>query len=77
MASQHAWAAYFMGERSGGQINRNYSLVIRRLYSRSATPLKWRTETTFAVAVGHRYGVVQALTLDHMYQGKGLRADGF
>ena len=24
IASQHAWAAYFMAERSGGQINRSY-----------------------------------------------------
>ena len=66
-----------MGKRSGGQINRSYSLVIRRLCSRRATLSKWPTATTFAVAVGHRDRVAQDLTLEYMYRGKGLRAGGF
>ena len=49
------------------RVVRGYSLLIRRLCSRHATPSKWPTETTFAVTVGHREGVVQALTLEHMH----------
>ena len=57
-------------------MNRSYSLIIRCFCLRRATPSKWPTETTFAVAVGHRNGVVQALTLEHMYRGKCLHVVG-
>ena len=41
------------------------------------TPSKWPAETALAVAAGYLVAVAQAINLEQMHRGNGLRDGGF